>query len=386
MNRSGFIKKIGLFTILLSLSIGILTLLFAPETIYAKTEVLFSPRGSIKDAIIKNIISSKGTIDVTAFTFTAGDIAEALYQAKERGVKIRVIIDQTQDAKRYPVLEFLKEEGFNLQFLKGNIGGTMNNAFAIFDDKLLVTGSYTWTEYAEKFNYENAIFIDEPDVVERYKKEFESLYDKSVVQGASRMEESALSTRGSGMKVVDASNKVKESAKQGNVSNTEEKSEKNTIPEDNVLKFVARKDIEHLNISEDKQVNKVDKRLKTIERPLKQFVTISFDEFDKKFGSESKLDKSEKTRLWKNEYEGKYVRWTGKISFRGFAVYDWNKVGISHKGSNIDVNLRFDYSKQRKVMKLKVGDIVTYTGRLVSLSSVFSSYRLQDVDVVQVVR
>jgi hypothetical protein len=386
MNRFGFIKKIGLFTMLLSLNTGILTVLFAPDTIYAKTEVLFSPRGSIKDAIIKNIISSKSTIDVTAFTFTAGDIAEALYQAKERGVKIRVVIDQTQDAKRYPVLEFLKEERFDLQFLKGNIGGSMNNAFAIFDNQLLVTGSYTWTEYAEKFNYENAVFIDELDAVEKYKREFESLYDKSVVQGASRMEESALSTRGSGMEVVAATNKVKEPAKLGNVSNTEGKNEKNTTSEDNVIKFVTRKDIGRLNISEDKQVNKVNKRIKTIEESLKQFVNISFDEFDKKFGSESKLDKSEKTRLWKSEFKGKYVRWTGRISFRGFAVYDWNKVGISHKGSNIDVNLRFDYSKQRKVMKLKVGDIITYTGRLVSLSSAFSSYRVEDADVLQVMR
>ena len=243
MNRSGFIKKNCLFTILLTLSIGILTALFASNAIYAKTEVFFSPRGSIKDAIIKNIISSKGTIDVTAFTFTAGDIAAALYQAKERGVEIRVVIDQTQDAKRYPVLEFLKEEGFNLQFLKGNIGGSMNNAFAIFDDKLLVTGSYTWTEYAEKFNYENAVFIDEPDVVEKYKKEFESLYDKSVLQGAGRMEELALSTRGSEME--------EESAKLGNVSNTEEISEENNTPDDNVLRIVARKDIERLNISGD---------------------------------------------------------------------------------------------------------------------------------------
>lgn len=374
MNRFGFIKKIELYTILLSLSVCVFTVLFAPNAIYAKTEVLFSPRGSIKDAIIKNIISSKDTIDVTAFTFTAGDIAEALYQAKERGVVIRVIIDQTQDAKIYPVIEFLKEERFDLQFLKGNIGGSMHNAFAIFDDKVLVTGSYTWTEYAEKFNYENAIFIDEPDVVTKYKKEFESLYDKSVVQGASRME------------VVAASNKVKELAKQGSVSNMKEKSGKNTTSEENVIKFVARKDIEHLNISKDKQVDKVDKQVKTIEEPFRQFVTVSFDEFDKKFGNENKLDKSEKTRMWKDEYEGKYVRWTGRISFRGFAVYDWNKVGISHKDSSIDVNLRFDYSKQRKVMQLKVGDIVTYTGRLVSLSSAFSSYRLDDADVLQVVR
>jgi hypothetical protein len=384
MNRFGFIKKIGLFTILLSLSIGISSVLFAPDTIYAKTEVLFSPKGSIKDAIIKNIISSRDTIDVTAFTFTAGDIAEALYQAKERGVKIRVIIDQTQDAKYYPVLEFLKEEGFNLQFLKGNIGGSMNNTFAIFDDKLLVTGSYTWTEYAEKFNYENAIFIDESDVVAEYKKEFESLYDKSVVQGAGRMEESALSTRGSEMEVGAVISKEEELAKQSNVK---EESNKSTTPEDNTIKFVVGNDNERLKIIvSNKQVKQIDKRVKTIEKPLKQFVNGSFNEIDELFGSESKLDKSEKTRLWKNELEGKYVRWTGRISYRGFAVYNWNKVGISHKGSNIDVKLKFDYSKQRKVMQLKVGDIITYTGRLVSLSSALSSYRLDDVDVLQVVR
>ena len=381
MKRFGFIKRVNLFTFLLSLSVSILTVLFASHTIYAKTEVLFSPRGSIKEAIINNIIASTVTIDITAFTFTAGDIAETLYQAKERGVEIRVVIDQKQDAEHYTVIEFLKDEGFDLQFLKGNIGGSMNNTFAIFDSKLLVTGSYTWTEYAEKFNYENAIFTDEPNVVGKYKKEFEMLYDKSIAQGARGMEESALSTRGSGGEVVAVSVKEKEPAKQGNMN---EENEKNTTPEDNVVKFVVGKDIERLNIPEgDKQVNKL---VKNIEGALKQFVTISFNEFDNIFGSESKLDKSEKMRLWKNEYEGKYVRWTGKISFRGFAVYDWNKVGISHKGSNIDVNLKFDYSKQRKVMKLKVGDIMTYTGRLVSLSSLFSSYRLEDVDVLQVVR
>ena len=380
MNRFGFIKKIGLFTMLMSLCIGILTVLFAPGTIYAKTEVLFSPRGSIKDAIIQNITSSRGTIDVTAFTFTSGDIAEALYQAKERGVEVRVIIDQTQDAKSYPVLRFLEEEGFDLQFLKGNVGGSMNNAFAIFDDKLLVTGSYTWTEYAEKFNYENAIFIDESDVVEKYKNEFEALYDKSVVQRARRMESSALSARDSEMKVVPISNKTKEVVKQGNADGINEKDGKNTITDGKAYKSVDRKDAGSFRII------KSGKQIKTIEEPLKQFMNVSFNEIDKLFGSESKLDKTERTTLWKSKFEGKYVKWTGRVSFRGFAVYNWNKVGISHKGSSIDVNLKFDYSKQKTVMKLKVGDIVTYTGRLVTLSSLLSSYRLEDVDVLQVVR
>ncbi len=376
MNKSGFIKKYALFTRQLTLSIGILAVLFVTDTTYAKTEVLFSPRGSIKDAIIKNIISSRSIIDVTAFTFTAGDIAEALYQAKERGVEVRVIIDQSQDAKNYPVLEFLKQEGFNLQFLKGNIGGSMNNAFAIFDDNLLVTGSYTWTEYAEKFNYENAIFIDDPDVVGKYKKEFEMLYDKGVVQGANRMEESASSERNSGMK----SNNTKEVAPPSKVRDIREKANKSTIAEDNIVKSVAGNDAGGLSITKN------GTQIKSIKDPLKQFVENTFDEVDKLFGSDSKLDKSERVSLWKNKFEGKYVRWTGRVSFRGFAVYNWNKVGISHKGSSVDVNLKFDYSKQSTVMKLKVGDVITYTGRLVSLSSLLSSYRLEDVDVVRVVR
>jgi len=377
MNRFGFIKKIGLFTMLMSLCIGILTVLFAPGTIYAKTEVLFSPRGSIKDAIIQNITSSRGTIDVTAFTFTSGDIAEALYQAKERGVEVRVIINQTQDAKGYPVLRFLKEEGFDLQFLKGNVGGSMNNAFAIFDDKLLVTGSYTWTEYAEKFNYENAIFIDESDVVEKYKNEFEVLYDKSVVQRVRRMESSALSARDS---LAEEEMVLNNKEHLPNKSNVKERSGKSTRSEENSIKFIVGKNNEHLDIIES------NKQAEIIEKPLKEFVSVSFDEIDMLFGSESKLDKLEMTSLWKSKFEGKYVKWTGRVSFRGFAVYNWNKVGISHKGSSIDVNLKFDYSKQKIVMKLKVGDVVTYTGRLVTLSSLLTSYRLEDVDVLQVVR
>ena len=377
MNRFGFIKKIGLFTMLMSLCIGILTVLFAPNTIYAKTEVLFSPRGSIKDAIIQNITSSRGTIDVTAFTFTSGDIAEALYQAKERGVEVRVIIDQTQDAKSYPVLRFLKEEGLDLQFLKGNVGGSMNNAFVIFDDKLLVTGSYTWTEYAEKFNYENAIFIDESDVVEKYKNEFEVLYDKSVVQRVRRMESSALSARDS---LAEEEMVLNNKEHLPNKSNVKERSGKSTRSEENSIKFIVGKNNEHLDIIES------NKQAEIIEKPLKEFVSVSFDEIDMLFGSESKLDKLEMTSLWKSKFEGKYVKWTGRVSFRGFAVYNWNKVGISHKGSSIDVNLKFDYSKQKIVMKLKVGDVVTYTGRLVTLSSLLTSYRLEDVDVLQVVR
>jgi tartrate dehydratase beta subunit/fumarate hydratase class I family protein len=44
----------------------------------------------------------------------------------------------------------------------------------------------------------------------------------------------------------------------------------------------------------------------------------------------------------------------------------------------------FDYTKQKKVLRLNVGDTITYTGKLVSLRGLFSPYRLDDVDFFRV--
>ena len=371
-------KKNDLITFLSSLGISIVIMLFVLNTLFAKTEVLFSPKGSIKDTIIKTIISSEEKIDIVAFTFTAGDIAEALYNAKERGVKIRIIIDQRQDKERYPPLEFLKEEGFDLQFLKGNIGGSMNNTFAIFDGKLLVTGSYKWTEYAEKFNYENAIFIDESDVIEKYEKEYESLYDESIAQGVRRLEQTEPHTVMSEAGIVSGSSGRGSQSVPENVSKTKEEGEKDVISDDNIAASFAEKGARHITTLEDK------KQVKNVSELQKPFLNITFNEFDKIFGNESELKMSEKKRLWKDKFEGKYVRWTGRVGYKGIAVYDWNKVGIMYKDSNIDVNLRFDYTKQKKVLRLNVGDVITYTGKLVSLRGLFSQYRLDDVDVLQI--
>jgi hypothetical protein len=65
--------------------------------------------------------------------------------------------------------------------------------------------------------------------------------------------------------------------------------------------------------------------------------------------------------LWEEEYKAKYVSWTGKVGFKGGAIYDWNKV-----------------------LNLKVEDVVTYTGRLISLRGLLTPYRLDDGDFFQV--
>jgi phosphatidylserine/phosphatidylglycerophosphate/cardiolipin synthase-like enzyme len=52
----------------------------------------------------------------------------------------------------------------------------MHHKFAIFDDRLVATGSYNWTQSAERANYENLILLDDPKVVARFTEEFQRLW------------------------------------------------------------------------------------------------------------------------------------------------------------------------------------------------------------------
>jgi phosphoglycolate phosphatase-like HAD superfamily hydrolase len=56
----------------------------------------------------------------------------------------------------------------------------MHYTFIIFDSRRVFTGSYSLTEYAEKLNYENALFLEEPQLTARYRHHFSKLFGEPV--------------------------------------------------------------------------------------------------------------------------------------------------------------------------------------------------------------
>ena len=153
--------------------------LLLPGFLSAQPQILFSPHGGIRDRIIKQTNLSKTSIDVAVFDFTSGDLAEALVKAKDRGVALRVIADPKRGADKHSETPFLLKKGVNLRLLSGKGRGIMHNKFAIFDGRILLTGSYNWTESAEKYNWENVIILEDTAVVRTYKDEFEKMWKKA---------------------------------------------------------------------------------------------------------------------------------------------------------------------------------------------------------------
>lgn len=141
------------------------------------SEAYFSPNGGIRDQIIKRIDRSRMNVDVVVYSFTSEEIAHALVDAHKRGVRVRVIRDRSQSGDKRDANAFLKQNGIAVQIRSGKGRGIMHDKFAVFDGKEIFTGSYNWTGNAEKNNYENGLFVDDPKIVQAYQKQFKTMWE-----------------------------------------------------------------------------------------------------------------------------------------------------------------------------------------------------------------
>jgi phosphatidylserine/phosphatidylglycerophosphate/cardiolipin synthase-like enzyme len=120
----------------------LLTLLFLTFTTqaHALTNVCFSPSTCCEDNIVELVNSSKDTIDIAIYAFTNQKIYDSLLQAKERGVKIRIVADKAQSKGKYSFVPKLQEAGFDVRIKKKV--KIEHNKFGVFDKKFIITGSY----------------------------------------------------------------------------------------------------------------------------------------------------------------------------------------------------------------------------------------------------
>lgn len=156
------------------------------NTAYARDiEVYFTPSFEPIDKIVYLIDHSKKSIDVAMYSFTSRPLAQSLINAKKRGVKVRILLDGEWNSpkNRYSKVEYLLKNGMDMRFAKAHKYydryGIMHNKFAIFDDKIVETGSLNWTAQAPKANDENVLIIDRADIANVYKKQFEELWNQA---------------------------------------------------------------------------------------------------------------------------------------------------------------------------------------------------------------
>jgi len=113
--------------------------------------------GVIESAIIDAINKARKSLDIALFSFTDDQLGDAVVRATRRGVSVRVILGAGQD--KVFGGEYEKLVSANIPVAIAHPPGFFHHKFAIVDGNLLITGSYDWSDAADKENYENAVFI-----------------------------------------------------------------------------------------------------------------------------------------------------------------------------------------------------------------------------------
>ena len=133
-------------------------------------EIAFTPGDAVDNLIIAAIDRAQTEIFVHAYTFTHRKIAQALINARRRGVTVAVLADREQ-ARAVPqnVLAQLASGGVEV-WLDGNFVAAHNKVIVIdagLPRATTITGSYNFTLAAQRSNAENIVVLHDNEPVAR---------------------------------------------------------------------------------------------------------------------------------------------------------------------------------------------------------------------------
>lgn len=128
--------------------------------------VFFTPPSGAGKALVGWIDDAREEVLVQAYGFTHNAIAQALLRAHLRGVRVSVLLDQKSSSTNRYVIDLLQGARVSLR-LDGD-HAIAHNKVMVIDRRIVVTGSFNFTNSADTRNAENLLVLESPALAARY--------------------------------------------------------------------------------------------------------------------------------------------------------------------------------------------------------------------------
>lgn len=329
----------------------IATLIWASTSLHAGNSVFYIPQGTVEEVLKEGVAYAQKSIHICIHNFAAPDIEKELVAARGRGVRVRlVILEHSPGKERGIMAETLIRSGFDIRVYSSPSGNGQAQDFILLDDRILVTGVYNWLAYQNR-NIGNEVLVSyDQERIGIYKNTFCTLF-----------------AEGEPASLED--HRMRLSATKNSLASATLPSEEITVlPNESLHKGT-------MNVVAEKSPETAPPV------SLNDLLDSSFEDVDRQFGKQSTLSRAEKNKLWKS-YQGKYVRWQGIVLYKGMGRVDWNRIGVGRQqGKKAEVEILFDWKMFEKVMDVRIGSTITYSGKLVSRSVLDAPYRLDDGNI-----
>lgn len=163
--------QIALIAILLFSFLFIQTRYLPDKVCYEGDVVpLFSPDNA--EEVFNLIKNAKHEIKLEVYEFSSQALADALIDARYRGVDVKVILDPSV-YRNSGMLSYLLNNGIDANWSPKKFHST-HSKFAIFDDSIVLVGSTNWSENALRKNREASVIIYSMEISKKFERIFDS--------------------------------------------------------------------------------------------------------------------------------------------------------------------------------------------------------------------
>jgi len=136
-----------------------------------RIDVYFSPDDGVINALVNLLNGAKQSIYFLTFSFTSNELGDIVRAKDEAGLTIAGVMDEEQiSSNRGTEFDPFKQAGIDVR-VDGN-AGQMHHKVFIVDEKIVVLGSYNFSQNAEVRNDENLIIVYNPVIAKQFMLEF----------------------------------------------------------------------------------------------------------------------------------------------------------------------------------------------------------------------
>lgn len=164
--------------------------LVVPETPYSsvtlqgtQVDVLFSPDDLVVDRLSMLLGEAQQSIYFLAYSFGSNDLGNIIREKAAQGVVVGGVLesDQVSSEQANPnqaeELKLFRQAGLDIR-LDGN-AEIMNHKIMIIDGRIVVMGSYDFTNRAETENDENVLIIYNEKIAQKFMEEFQRVQSRA---------------------------------------------------------------------------------------------------------------------------------------------------------------------------------------------------------------
>jgi phospholipase D len=170
--RKKFKNKLLIYGFLIGAFTGASYMDFSKRSWYSQSSNLqninlcFTPPSGCADLIAREISHTQKELYIQAYSFTSKKIIDQIIKLHNQNVKVNILLDKSNLTDPHSKILLLQQMGIKVKIDK--VSGIAHNKVMIIDNEKVITGSFNFSNDADKRNVENVVLIKDKKIAEAY--------------------------------------------------------------------------------------------------------------------------------------------------------------------------------------------------------------------------